>query len=461
MATYALHREGEMPLCKERTNINMSTGIKRIADKAQNDKDCKFTSLTHHITKDLVLKHLKKMPKSTSSGIDGVERNEALRNIDKWFDEAIKGIHNRGYKAPPVKRVYIPKPGKSVKRPIGIPNVADRAIQGAVSEVLGSIYEQDFLERSYGGRINKSAHMALSYLRETISTKKVSWILEADLKNFFGTLDHQWTLSFLKERIGDPRIINLIQRWLKAGIMEDEKYTQTKLGVPQGGPASVLISNIYLHYVLDLWLEKVVKPRLKGEMYWVRYLDDFVICFQYKSDANRLQEILPKRLSKFKLELESTKTKLVEFGRYARTNSKKHDRPLKTIYFLGFNMYCGLSSNNWFVVNFKTEKSRLQRAFSKLKEIIAKMRHLSLSEQHKRINLFLSGHYRYYGFSTNFESLQKVYSHAYRYWKKSLSRRSQKGRLSWEAYTRILKFHPILKPKIYISFVQIRTLANL
>jgi group II intron reverse transcriptase/maturase len=226
--------------------------------------------------------------------VDGQTVPEAKQTFDVWIDPMIQSIHRKGYQAPPIRRVYIPKPGKQEKRPLGVPCVADRALQRSTAQVLSAIYEQDFLTCSFGGRPGLGAHHALSTLNEVIAGKKVGWILEADLKNYFGSLSHEWMLRFVDHRIADPRIISLIRRWLKAGIMEDGQLNDSEKGTPQGGSISVLLSNIYLHYVLDLWFERVVKSRLRGEAYLVRYIDDFVVCFQYREDALRLQEDLAK-----------------------------------------------------------------------------------------------------------------------------------------------------------------------
>jgi group II intron reverse transcriptase/maturase len=259
--------------------------------------------------------------------------------MDGWIDSMLQSVHRKGYQAPPIRCVYIPKPGKQEIRPLGVPCVTDRALQRSVSEVLSSIYEQDFLPCSFGGRPHRSAHQALGTLNEIIAGRKVGWVLEADLKNFFGSLDHGGLLRFVEHRVGDPRIINLIRRWLKAGIMEDGEIHPNTEGTPQGGSISVLLSNLYLHYVLDLWFTKVVKTHLEGEAYLVRYIDDFVICFQYRSDAMRVQNALRNCLAKFGLELEPSKTKLVEFGRFAERHASKRgrNRP-ETLYFLGFTI---------------------------------------------------------------------------------------------------------------------------
>src|SRR5262245_4378254 len=242
-----------------------------------------------------------------------------------------KDIRHRTYAA------YISRsPGKAEKRPLGVPTVSDRALQRSTAEVLSAIYEQDFLPCSFGGRPGLGAHRALATLNEVIAGGMIGWVLEADLKNFFGSLDHEWVLRFVEHRVGDPRVINLIRRWLKAGVLEEGAVHPSDEGTPKGGSISVLLSNVYLHYVLDLWFERVVKGRLRGEARLVRYIDDFVICFQYRSDALRVQDVLRRRLSKFGLALEPTKTKLVEFGRFAQRHAGKRgrNRP-ETIYFLG------------------------------------------------------------------------------------------------------------------------------
>ncbi|WP_045520878.1 reverse transcriptase domain-containing protein, partial [Neobacillus niacini] len=238
----------------------MTTGLERIAVKAQQDTKLQFTSLAHHITTELIWTSLNHMPKNTSPGIDGTTRDMAIAQFGNWVEDMMNSIHRQSYKPPAVRRVWIPKPGKVEKRPIGVPSVADRALQRSTSTVLTSIYEQDFLNCSFGGRPNRGAHNALATLNETISGKKVSWVLEADLKNFFGTLDHDWVIKFVQHRVGDPRIISLIKRWLKAGVMEGNEVQISETGTPQGGSISVLLSNIYLHYVLDLWFEKAIKP---------------------------------------------------------------------------------------------------------------------------------------------------------------------------------------------------------
>ena len=277
-------------------------------------------------------------------------------------------------------------------------------------------------------------------------------MLEADLKNFFGSLDHEWMMKFVEHRIRDPRILNLMRRWLKAGVLEDGKYQPSDIGVPQGGSISVLLSNIYLHYVLDLWFEKAIKPRLKGESYLVRYIDDFIVCFQYESDARKFQEVLKKRLAKFSLKLEESKTALIEFGRFAEERSKKKGCKCKTLYFLGFTHYCSKERNGKFMLGRKTEKTRFRRSVNRIKEEIKANMHISIKEQADKINQVLRGFYNYYGIAGNSKVIARIYWIVIKYWRIILSKRSSKGKVTWEKFNMLLKLFPIVRPKLAIKF---------
>ena len=247
----------------------METGLERIAAKARCKPDLRFTSLAHHITRERVWENLCQIPKRSAPGVDGQTVAEAKESFGGWIDATLQSVHRQGYRAPDIRRVYIPKPGKQEKRPLGVPCVTDRALQRSAAQVLSAIYEQDFLSCSFGGRPGRGAHHALATVNEVIAGGKVGWVLEADLKNFFGSLSHQWLLRFVEHRVGDPRLISLIRRWLKAGVLEDGEVHPNEEGTPQGGSISVMLSNVYLHYTLDLWFERVVKPRLRGEAYLV------------------------------------------------------------------------------------------------------------------------------------------------------------------------------------------------
>ena len=345
---------------------------------------------------------------------------------------------------------------------MGVPTVSDRALQRSVAQVLSAIYEQGFLPCSFGGRAGRGAHDALATLNEIIAGTKVGWVLEADLKNFFGSLSHQWMIRFIEHRVGDPRLISLIRRWLKAGVLENGEVHLNEIGTPQGGSISVLLSNAYLHYVLDLWFERIVKPRLRGEAYLVRYIDDFVMCFQYRSDALRVQTALCKRLAKFDLTLEPTKTKLVEFGRFAQRHASKHGRKRpETIYFLGFTLYCTRNLKGNFKVGMRTEKSRLKRSLMSLQGLMRQIRHMKIPEQVAEINLVLRGHYAYYGIAGNIRALQRVYRAVERYWLKTLRTRSRASRFTWSVFQKIKLRTPLLRPKLYLPYWELQALAVL
>ena len=440
----------------------MTTGLERIADKAGCEPKLRFTSLAHHITKERVWENLCQIPNKSAAGVDGQTVTEAKESFEEWVAAMLQSIHRKGYRAPDIRRVYIPKPGKQEMRPLGVPPVADRALQRSASQVLSAIYEQDFLPCSFGGRPGRGAHQALATLHERIAGGKIEWVWEADLKNFFGSLSHEWMLRFVEHRVGDQRLISLIRRWLKAGVLENGEVHPSEEGTPQGGSVSVLLSNVYLHYVLDLGFERVVKPRLRGEACMVRYIDDFVLCFQYRADALRAQEGLEQRLRKFSLTLEPKKTKLVEFGRFAHRHASKRGRKRpETIYFLGCTLYCTRNQKGNFRIGMRTEKTRLRRALVHLQNQMRQPRHLSLQEQANHLNQMLRGHYAYYGIGGNFRTLQRVHRAVERYWRKMLSSRSWPGTVYWKHFQRIKEQFPLLQPKLSLPYRDLQALAAL
>ncbi len=450
------------PSIQREDQLTMETKLEQIAAKARREPKLRFTSLAHHITRDRVRKNLFRIPKWSAAGVDGQTAEAAKKSFDGWIEPMLQSIHRQGYRAPDIRRVYIPKPGKTEKRPLGVPTVADRALQRSTAEVLSAIYEQDFLPCSFGGRPKLSAHHALATLNEAIAGGKIGWVLEADLKNFFGSLSHEWMLRFVEHRVGDQRLISLIRRWLKAGVLENGEVHPSEEGTPQGGSVSVMLSNVYLHYVLDLWFERVVKPRLRGEACMVRYIDDFVLCFQFRSDALRVQEALAKRLSKFSLTLEPKKTKLVEFGRYAYRHASKRGRKRpETIYFLGFTLYCTRNQKGNFRIGMLTEKSRVRRALMRLQDQMRRMRHLSLQDQVNHLNQMLRGHYAYYGVAGNLRPLLRVHRAVEYYWRKMLSSRSWHGTVRWEQFQRIKEQFPLLRPKLHYSYKELQAIAIL
>jgi group II intron reverse transcriptase/maturase len=438
----------------------MTTRLQRIVDKARSNKKLCFNNLAHHLSSEALREGIKALPKRTGSGCDGMTRDEALETFEKWAPNVLSDIHNRGYVPPPVKRVWIPKPGKAEKRPIGVPTVIDRAVQGAVAKILSQIYEQDFLPSSFGGRPKLGAHHAVCTLKHVIQSKKVAWVLECDLKNFFGSLDHGWVERFLLHRVADPRIVSLVRRWLKAGVLEEGNLTSVEIGTPQGGSISVLLSNIYLHYVLDLWFEKRVKKGCKGEAHLVRYIDDFVICCEYKSDATRIQRQLEVRLQEFCLSLEPSKTKLLRFGRFARRDSSQGSKPA-TFSFLGFTFCCSLSAEKRYLVQLRTEKKRLNRTLIQLRLEMERIRHFSLKEQRLILNAKIRGHYCYFGLGGNVDGLLKVYRYCYKQWRRVLLTRSQNSNLTWSKYAKLIEHFPLDKPKLVLTYQQMPSMVRL
>src|SRR5215469_2215653 len=440
----------------------MTTGLERIAVKARCEPKLRFTSLAHHITKERVWENLNRIPAKSATGVDGQTVTEAKESFEEWIAGMLQSIHREGYRAPDIRRVYIPKPGKQEMRPLGVPTVADRALQRSASQVLSAIYEQDFLSSSFGGRAGRGAHQALATLHERIAGGKIEWVLEADLKNFFGSLSHEWMLRFVEHRVGDQRLISLIRRWLKAGVLENGEVHPSEEGTPQGGSISVLLSNVYLHYVLDLWFERAVKPRLRGEACMVRYIDDFVLCFQFRSDALRVQEALAKRLSKFSLSLESKKTKLVEFGRYAHRHASKRGRKRPgTIYFLGFTLYCTRNQKGNFRIGLLTEKSRLRRTLMRFQEQMRRIRHSPLQDEVNYLNQMLRGHYAYYGIAGNTRALHRVHRAVERYWRKMVSSRSWDGVVGWKQFYQLRSQFPLIRPRLYLPYQKLQALATL
>lgn len=439
----------------------MHVGLERIVEKARSDGKLCFTSLAHHLTPELLWESLNTIAANSAQGVDGMDVLTAKETFSEWAPRVLESVHRKGYRPPPVRRVYIPKPGKAEGRPIGIPTIIDRTLQRAVSKVLESIYEQDFCNSSFGGRPGRGAHNALATLDHAIRKRRVDWVYEADLKGFFSSLNHDWVERFLLHRVADPRMTTLIRRWLKAGVMEQGELSETEVGTPQGGPISVLISNVYLHYVLDLWIEKAVAPRLDGEVYYVRYLDDFVVCFENEDSARRFEAVLQRRLSRFALELEPSKTRLVRFGRFAARDCACHGEKLETLDFLGMRLYCAETRQGRFRVGFLTERARLSRFLNTMKEMMRRWRHLPLRDQQQLINRRLSGHYAYFAIIGNAEALRRVHYQTLRYWRKVLSSRSQRGRMSWEKYRRVLKAYPLRAPRIQLRLEHLDQLVRL
>lgn len=428
-----------------------------IAAKARNNPKERFDNLLHHLTPSLILECLAKIPRKSATGVDGMTADQALENLDWILPPIMETIHKGNYQAPPVRRVYVPKLNNR-KRPIGIPPVVDRAIQASMSKILNEIYEQDFLNCSFGFRPKIGCHHALATIHELMHERKLNYALEVDIRDFFGSLSKDWLRKFLNLRIGDKRVLKLIDSWLEAGIMEDGQWRLEEQGVPQGGSISPLLSNIYLHYVLDLWFENKIKRRLRGRSHLVRYCDDFLILFKDKQDLEDVKVLLQTRLSQFGLSIAEEKTHTTDLT--FRTNTGPTDR--RRITFLGFNIFRAINrKGNGTKVVFRTEGKRFSRARASMKNKLFKIMHQDPKVQVNMINSILVGYSNYYGIAGNMGKVHAFRDVTRRYWRKCLSRRSQNGLKSWKEIEALMKKCAFIMPKIKIGYSDLRRYVRL
>jgi group II intron reverse transcriptase/maturase len=410
----------------------ISTKLQQIAEQAVANPERVFTSLIHQIDADFLKEAYRRTNKQAAPGLDGKTAKEYAENLD----ENLKALHERmrsgQYKAPPVKRVWLDKEDGS-KRPIGIPEIEDKIVQRAVAILLEAVYEQDFHEFSYGFRTGRSPHQALHDLREQCMNQNISWIIDADISGFFDNLGHSEMRAIIKLRVNDGGIIRYIGKWLKAGVVDGKTLSYPEKGSPQGGVISPILSNIFLHHVLDDWYVKEVKPRLKGRSFLIRFADDFAIGCELEADARRIMAVLPKRFERFGLSVHPEKTRLVSFGKPPR--DQKRDQGKGTFDFLGFTHYWTKSRRGNWVIKRKTARKRQHRALTRAWKWCRKHRHEPLKEQYRMLCLKLAGHYQYYGIRGNIWMMQKLYWHVVNAWWYWLSRRSHKGKITWEKLT--------------------------
>jgi RNA-directed DNA polymerase len=402
------------------------TQVERIGQRAKEKKRERFDNLLSAIKAPLLKEAYQRLRKRAAPGVDGVTWEEYGEHLDARLLDLQDRIHRGSYHPQPVRRVHIPK-GDGRTRPLGIPALEDKIVQQAARMVLEPIYEREFLGLSYGFRPRRSQHDALNAVAEAIR-RKTSWVLDADIRSFYDTIDHGWMQKFVEHRIGDRRMVRLLMKWLHAGVLEDGELRAVEEGAPQGGGISPLLSNIYLHYALDLWANQWRKRHARGEVYIVRYADDVVMGFQYEQDARAMREALASRLAKFGLELHPEKTRVLRFGRFARKDAERDGRKRpETFDFLGFTHIAGVSRRGAFQLQRRTSRKKRNAKLASLREEMRKRRHEPVRAQHAWLSSVLRGHYHYYGVPTNFRALHQFRERVRAGWHRQLQRRSQRA----------------------------------
>ena len=425
--------------------------ISQLSSENRNNPEFRFISLVHHINKQMLLECHASMDGDKAVGIDGVTKEDYDKNLDENLEDLLARMKRNAYKPKPARRVEIPKDnGKT--RPLSIYCYEDKLVQEAIRRILEAIFEPLFYDEMMGFRPRRSCHMALRSLNVMLERKFTNYVLDADIKGFFDHLDHDWIMKFIGSKVKDPNFLRLVKRMLKAGIMEDYQFEPTEEGSRQGSVCSPVIANIYMHYVLLWWFRTQVRPRMKGFCGIVVYADDFVVCFQYKADAEKFYEALKRRMEHFGLSLEEEKSRLLAFGKFAVENRRKAGKGKpETFNFLGFTHYCSKSRYGKFRVKRKTSRKKFAKKCKEVHRRIKEMRTLPISCIIEKVNQILVGYFHYYGITDNYDSLDKFCYRVRRslfFW---LNRRSQKKSYSWEGFNDMLKRYPLARPRIYVS----------
>jgi len=419
-----------------------------ISERARREPKYQFTCLAHLLNAGFLKECYYSLGRDRASGIDGVSWKEYGKDLDGNLNNLVARMKVKRYKPRPAKRVYIPK-NEHEKRPLGLPALEDKIVQKGISRILEAIYEADFSNCSYGFRPARNCHQAINAVDKTIRTKPINHVIEADIKGYFDNVSHDWMMKFLQVRIKDSSFLLLIRRFLKAGYFEAGQIVTTEQGTPQGGNLSPILSNIFLHYVLDLWFEKKVKPQARGACHLVRYADDFICMVQYKDDAQRIEQALRERFAKFDLELHPEKTRVISFGRYERENATRQNRRTNTFNFLGFTHYCGISRRGKFIVGRKTSRKKFRMKCKEMNDWLRRIRNFKKAKEWWPIlQAKLGGHYQYYGVSGNMRMIQRFYMLTIRMTLKWLNRRSQRKSFNWDRFNVYLEHYPLPKPKI-------------
>jgi len=416
----------------------VSPGLDRVRNAARQRTKEKFTALLHHVTIDLLRDAFLALKRRAAPGVDGVTWQDYEADLEGNLQDLHARVHCGTYRALPVRRRFIPKPGTDKQRPLGIAALEDKIVQRAVVVVLNAIYEEDFLGFSYGFRPGRGQHDALDALSVAISETRVNWILDADIRSFFDRLDQSWLVRFLEHRIGDERIIRLVRKWLKAGVLEDGEWSVSEMGTPQGAVASPLLANVYLHYVFDLWAQQWRRREATGNVIFVRYADDLVAGFEHEADARRFWDAMRARFEQFGLALHEEKTRLLEFGRYAAERRRRRGlgKP-ETFNFLGFMFICGNSRRGAFLLHRKTRGDRMRARLQEIKLWLRRHMHDAIPDQGRWLRAVVSGFFNYHAVPTNSRALGAFRYHVTILWHRSLLRRSQKARVTWNRMEKI------------------------
>lgn len=425
----------------------VSQGLERIRQAARERKKERFTALLHHISVDLLAEAFGELKTNAAAGVDGLRWEDYERDLARNLEDLHARVHRGAYRALPSRRVRIPKPDGG-QRPLAVAALEDKIVQRATAAVLSAIYEEDFLGFSYGFRPGRGAHDALDALAVGIGSRKVNWILDVDIRSFFDTVSQEWLVRFVEHRIGDRRIIRLIQKWLRAGVLEDGAVTVSERGTGQGTVISPLLANIYLHYVIDLWAERWRRREAAGDMIIVRYADDIVVGFEHETDARRFLDMMHERLRKFSLSLHPDKTRLIEFGRHAAENRKRRGlgKP-ETFSFLGFTFISGKSRRGKFQLKRKTRPDRMRAKLQAIKQELRRRMHQPIPAQGKWLAQVITGYFNYFAVPTNGRALASFRFLVIDLWQRTLRRRSQRDRTTWQRIARLANdFLP--KPRI-------------
>jgi group II intron reverse transcriptase/maturase len=436
--------EGKMP--ETPSSETISTKLQRIANQSRRVSNEALTTLSHYIDLQWLHEAFRRTRKDGAVGVDGQTGEQYAENLESNLQSLLDRAKSGAYRAPAVRRSHVPKGEGSKTRPIGIPTFEDKVLQRAVAMVVEAVYEPHFLPFSYGFRPGRSAHQALDAMWKGLMDFRGGWVLKLDIQSFFDELDHRHLQEMLRRRVRDGVLLRLIGKWLKAGVLEDGAWHRNKAGSPQGGVASPLLANIYLHEVFDLWFEQIVRPRLRGRAFAIRFADDIALVFANEEDARRVLAVLPKRFGRYSLSLHPEKTHLIEFR-----PGVKGPKQRRSIDLLGFTLYWGRSRQGNWVVRRKTAKDRLRRSLHRVHEWCRRHRHWPVEVQHRHLVWKLNGHYAYFGVTGNSPAMHRYWHGTKRAWRRWLNRRSQRARMNWERFNLLLARYPLPPPRVVHS----------